>query len=526
MRNIALCLSGGGLRATFFHFGVVRLLRDARLLGKVSHIFSVSGGSILAAHLVANWEDYIGTDEQFAKAEKALISLARQDIRGNAVRRWLLTWPLDLLFYSLGLTRYLEREYAKFLNHAALADLHGSDEAPRPELHLLTTSLTTGELCSFSRHGLHLWDPKRDQEPLDGSAISLARGVAASSAFPPLFPPVAITTEMLSVGHVGKLPREPEYLIDGGIFDNFGSELAGRLCEEGSLDAECILVSDAGASFNWDIKRDNWWILPRNVRSTNILMKRVTDLTLSQSSARKPTRVMCSISATLPEETEGVLPLGLQRLMSFVRTDLDDFSDVNSLLSRHGYDVAYQALQEEGVFDRNLKRVPPSPFLGEEWDGKQLQKHSKILKAAQRLRITVINFRDWAFVVVLIKFVLVAPLVTYFGLNFYRQSILRDATKPVASAPSSVNDVFISGVPRTDNPDEITASRLSTDSASRTFINRAGEPVELYWVDTGGKQIPYGVLAPSQTVQITTYVGHLWIAKTQRGAVLLNYVVH
>ena len=55
MPRLGLALSGGGLRATLFHLGVVRFLRDAGLLGEVTHIVSVSGGSILGAHLALNW---------------------------------------------------------------------------------------------------------------------------------------------------------------------------------------------------------------------------------------------------------------------------------------------------------------------------------------------------------------------------------------------------------------------------------------------------------------------------------------
>ena len=38
MRQIGLALSGGGFRATLYHLGVVRFLRDAGLLGHVSHM--------------------------------------------------------------------------------------------------------------------------------------------------------------------------------------------------------------------------------------------------------------------------------------------------------------------------------------------------------------------------------------------------------------------------------------------------------------------------------------------------------
>jgi predicted acylesterase/phospholipase RssA len=56
MAKLGLALSGGGFRATLFHLGVVRFLRDARALQDVTEVASVSGGSILAAHLVLNWE--------------------------------------------------------------------------------------------------------------------------------------------------------------------------------------------------------------------------------------------------------------------------------------------------------------------------------------------------------------------------------------------------------------------------------------------------------------------------------------
>ena len=44
--KIGLALSGGGWRATLYHLGVVRFLRDSDLLAQVSHITSVSGRQI------------------------------------------------------------------------------------------------------------------------------------------------------------------------------------------------------------------------------------------------------------------------------------------------------------------------------------------------------------------------------------------------------------------------------------------------------------------------------------------------
>ena len=88
-RRVALTLSGGGFRATLFHLGVVRFLREVDRLRDVSHITSVSGGSILAAHMVLNWERYTGTEEEFRAAAGEVVNFVRWDLRGRVIRPWL-----------------------------------------------------------------------------------------------------------------------------------------------------------------------------------------------------------------------------------------------------------------------------------------------------------------------------------------------------------------------------------------------------------------------------------------------------
>jgi predicted acylesterase/phospholipase RssA len=81
---IGLCLSGGGFRATLFHLGVLRLLWGAGLWPGVKAICSVSGGSIVAAHAVLNWEGY---ERDFSKAAVPLLDFIRGDVRGRLIRR-------------------------------------------------------------------------------------------------------------------------------------------------------------------------------------------------------------------------------------------------------------------------------------------------------------------------------------------------------------------------------------------------------------------------------------------------------
>ncbi|HET8799435.1 MAG TPA: patatin-like phospholipase family protein, partial [Thermoanaerobaculia bacterium] len=99
-----------------FHLGVLRALRDHDgLLSRVRHIASVSGGSIIAAHVALNWSRYTGTEEQFDEAADELIAFARSDVRGSLIREWLFRHaailPALLGWKRSRLTALFERKY-------------------------------------------------------------------------------------------------------------------------------------------------------------------------------------------------------------------------------------------------------------------------------------------------------------------------------------------------------------------------------------------------------------------------------
>jgi predicted acylesterase/phospholipase RssA len=159
-KKIGLALSGGGFRASLYHLGLVRFLRDAGILPQVSHITSVSGGSVFAAHLVLNWDRYNGSPKDFDEAAAELLSFVRLDIRNRIVRRFPLAlpfrWPRRLLGCSnRKLTRagLLEYHYEQFLyGDTSLFEL---PETPR--LHLLATNLSEGR--SGSTASTSAWPP-------------------------------------------------------------------------------------------------------------------------------------------------------------------------------------------------------------------------------------------------------------------------------------------------------------------------------------------------------------------------------
>ena len=84
MSHIGLALSGGDFRATLYHLGVVRFLRDAGILPKITHMTTVSGGSIIGAHMVLNWDRYCGSDAEFDEAATELVRFVQLDVRNRS----------------------------------------------------------------------------------------------------------------------------------------------------------------------------------------------------------------------------------------------------------------------------------------------------------------------------------------------------------------------------------------------------------------------------------------------------------
>jgi predicted acylesterase/phospholipase RssA len=348
--SIALCLSGGGLRATLFHLGLVKALRcydidGSNALSKVSEIYSVSGGSILSAHLVNNWDKYIGDDQTFSAMEEKLLSFARRNVRDRVVRRW-------ILFGWLGKGRsyWLQKEYENLLGSKSIADSYRSQASFKPpKLYILTTSFKTGELCSFSPEDFEI-----ERRTLNGptvistsaSHLPISYAVATSSAFPPMFPPIKLTHEML-----GNPESEefliPLYLSDGGVYDNLGFEKFQINQRYGATRPKVLTISNAGGSFRADIKSTFSDVVSRNVRATDILMRRVAESTedAAQNMAGV-TYISVRIGATFDDPQ---LPVATQQRLRAVRTDLDQFDrSLCGLLIDHGFRVGSNALLAQG----------------------------------------------------------------------------------------------------------------------------------------------------------------------------------
>lgn len=398
-QRIGLALSGGGLRATLFHLGVVRFLFETGTLPRVRFVGGVSGGSILGMHLGLRWEHYAGNAAAFDSAARDIIAFCRSDVRNRILRRWVFSCVtvFPRLLGQRSRTNLLVAEYRNLFGHATLGDLQPSETVARPRVIAQSVSLSTGQPCSFGRSGF-MWYEADDSGFLRERELSkrtphlpVALAVAASSAFPPMFPPVRITAKLLHVGE-NEFPRD-QYVTDGGVYDNLGIERPLWYFEQ-QKELDAFIVSDAGGMFDWGFGKYGW-ALPRNLRATEILMKRVGDLVYQRLIERKQHAfVTLSIADTTDSLGALALPPAVQRRVGRIRTDLDAFSDVEiDSLIRHGYSVAREAFERRGWIAKGAAHcawapVGPTQMAASEW--------AERLRQSSRSRWhTLFSFTDW-----------------------------------------------------------------------------------------------------------------------------------
>lgn len=352
--KLGLALSGGGFRATLFHLGIVRYLCDAGLLGYVQHITSVSGGSVLAAHLALNWSRYLDP-KQFDDAAQKVIDLARLDLRGRIQRRLathlyvtylrpesLLRWPPRLRRFGTIRGTLFERYLARYLYGDSTLGSIAKLEPQAPVVDILATNLSLGSLAYFTAGRFVANDMGSKAFERD---FRLARAVAISAAFPGFFPTTEVNSEVLLTNKADFPNRE--YLADGGIYDNLGLRRFRTLLESqpGLLDR--ILVCDASGHFDWLVERETLGLLKTAWRSNEIFMKRLADLEceiagLGKTGEPPGLYVHLPIDEIVKPQPEAeLLPEMAQEQLKNIRTDLDRFDgDAIDALQWHGYAVA------------------------------------------------------------------------------------------------------------------------------------------------------------------------------------------
>lgn len=351
-RGIGLCLSGGGYRATLFHLGAVRRLHELGVLTRPDFrtISSVSGGSITNAQLAvthpwpapgADWEQ---------KVAQPLRAFTEKNIR---------TLPL-LKSLLPGITTIdgLVSQYDKFLDSRTLASIPAG-----VNFVFCATDMAFGANFEFRPNTMGDWRLGHIQTPRDWP---LAKAVAASACFPPLFNPMKLGA--LGPFQGGNAEREERErwseavkdvrLTDGGDYDNMGLEPVWK-------HHKYVLVSDAGGLFDFDSDKNLIWRIQRyqaiQEAQTRYLRKRW--LFASDKAGILQAcywAVSSAASSYNPGSSVGYSKALAKEVIAQIRTDLDSFSDAEAaVLQNHGYFLADVAMKKHAA--ALLPQNPPTP---------------------------------------------------------------------------------------------------------------------------------------------------------------------
>ena len=266
----ALCLSGGGYRAMVFHVGVLWRLYEAGMLGNLKRISSVSGGSITAGVLALKWRK-LSFDPARLKIDfvpevvAPLRGLAGETIDAESV-------IIGGLFPG-SISDRIAAAYDEHLFHGAT--LQDMPDAPRFVIN--ATNVQSGVLWRFMKPYMRDYRVGEVKNP----TVTLAKAVAASSAFPPVLSPceLRLDNDAFTAKSGNDLQRPPftthVFLSDGGVYDNLGLETAWKRYQT-------ILVSDAGGQLAPEEEPKSDW--PRHAyRVLNLIDNQVRALRKRQA---------------------------------------------------------------------------------------------------------------------------------------------------------------------------------------------------------------------------------------------------
>lgn len=375
--RVALCLSGGGYRAALFHLGALRRLEELGVLSRVDAFSCVSGGSILAAILIAHvraWPRSGRIPEIHGAVADEVRELTRRNIRTTWVlRRLLRPWDSTVAVESL------HRRY-RAITGKTLVEV-GAEIRPDFVFSAADMAFGANWVSQANRVGSYQAGYASPAPP----SWTVARAVAASSCFPPAFAPMPIRMDPSELrggkalrlaearpeeeGRAAAVARRNELvrglrLSDGGLYDNMGLEPVDHF--------ERILVSDGGATF--DFKPDGG-MLGRLGRYQAIQGRQVG----AMRTRWLMDRYECEGEGELHREGTywGIAthvdgspyPEWLvQDVIAEVRTDLDRFSEAESnVLQNHGYLVADHRLRSKQPDLCDPGAPAPSPPFPGRW---------------------------------------------------------------------------------------------------------------------------------------------------------------
>jgi NTE family protein len=303
-KKIGLSLSGGGYRATIYHLGTLRKLKEMNLLDKIDVISTISGGSITGAYYGLKGDDFDVFDKGLIKIVKksiikgiffsfrfVLIIIALLIILGLIIflsftkYAWAST-PLLLItvfvifvyqYNIFPVSRIINGLYSKwFFEGKTLKDFNKT-----PIIAINATNVETGRPFTFSKNKMS--DSSYEYLPngetpikfkQDDFPISLA--VASSTCVPFAFTPIYIEKKFYQ--DEKDFSRIKPCLVDGGVYDNQGVHKLTH--GNSSYVCDIVIVSDAGDLMPKINSFNN--VIQLLVRTSDIFMNRIKNYQMIQ----------------------------------------------------------------------------------------------------------------------------------------------------------------------------------------------------------------------------------------------------
>jgi predicted acylesterase/phospholipase RssA len=267
--DVALALSGGGVRALLYGLGALRAViraRDARPGSRLSVLAAVSGGAIGAAFAagrvdlsnvtLAEYDAKVMRPAAYRITHRALmfsnwkvfaILAGALGLVGGGISLAILAplpWPLRVAAALLGVAAAAPviGQRGNAIEDSMRNSLFEGDmrigELPRgTKLVLQSTDLVSGEATYLTSDGVSSW--RWGDAP--AGDLSLVHAARAAATFPIVFGPLRMKSPPFTGGHGDEPPPKTLSLVDGGIYDNMGSEWLIQRCS----DKMCRIVVNA-----------------------------------------------------------------------------------------------------------------------------------------------------------------------------------------------------------------------------------------------------------------------------------------
>jgi NTE family protein len=273
--KIGMALSGGGVRASVFHLGVLARIAADNLLENVTFISTVSGGTLITGLIYSTARNMWPTSEFFLHhcLKQTKYYLTEVDVKSNVIFRSL-TRPWHLL-------QGRAKVVAQSMHHRWGLSGSLNDIPLEPRWVLNATTYETGRNWRFipqKRMGDYIANYVKEPD------IPLADAMAASAAYPGLIGPLLLNTEKykwFKYENGNEVSAEPPFkrlhLWDGGLYDNLGVEplfkIRGKTyCDEVNF----LIVSDASPGVT--LSSHPFLLWQRAFRLVGIVMDQVRGL--------------------------------------------------------------------------------------------------------------------------------------------------------------------------------------------------------------------------------------------------------